>query len=100
MNFTLDIQCAKPQGECLANTHNKKNLTTLVCEKMKIAGINILTVQDNADKHIVTTDISKAQSDFRVHVFRAETDLLILMTALMATAKNPFDLFFHKLHIS
>lgn len=63
---------------------------------MKIAGINALTAQADADRNIVTTAISKAQSGFPVQVIGTDTDLLVLMTALTATAKNPLDLFFHK----
>ena len=73
MNFTLYMQCVKLQSEFLANTHNKKKVILLVCEKRKIAGINTLTVQSDADRNIVTTGschptIIRVRMDFQVVV--------------------------------
>jgi len=84
------MACSSKPSEFLANEKNKVQLIALLSKKLNDEGINVRQAKADADVLIVTTaiDLSKEHSDFRVVIVGEDTDLLVLIVALVPNTQD------------
>lgn len=80
-NETMHLKTS--QEKFLGNSTNKAKLIDMLREKLQTAGILTFQCEGDADRTIVSTAISKAETlSKRVVIIAEDTDILVLVTAL------------------
>lgn len=78
------------QENVLGNENNKRRLITLLCDAFQKEGVEVAVAEEDADREIVMTALSKAAVSDRVVIVGEDVDLLVLLNGLGAEKKNVY----------
>lgn len=78
------------QEHVLGNENNKRRLITLLCDAFEKEGVEVVVAEEDADREIVMTALSKRAVADRVVIVGEDVDLLVLLNGLGAEETNVY----------